>query len=231
MLQRTFTSTALVLAAIVMCARPAHAQQTLNFTIGYFHPLDGPSRTSGDVLNNNQTFLAFDINDFGGLSVGGEWLVGLGHFLEAGAGVSYSGQTVHSVYWDYVDSDGSEIDQDLELRLVPIAFTVRVLPLGQSSPFQPYVGGGLGLINWRYREAGEFVDFGNGREIFNAVYEESGTSTGPIFVGGARFAGRKLSAGGEVRYQHAHGDLPADFSGPKIDLGGWTYNFTVGVRF
>ena len=24
---------------------------------------------------------------------------------------------------------------------------------------------------------------------------------------------------------------PSDFAGPKIDLGGWTYNFTVGMRF
>jgi hypothetical protein len=231
MLQRSVTSAVLVFAAILACARPAHAQQTLNFTLGYFAPLDEHSRTPGDVLTNNQTFLAFDIDDFGGASVGGEWLVSLGRFFEAGAGVSYTGQTVPSVYRDFVDSDGTEIDQDLQLRLVPIAFTVRILPFGQSSPVQPYFGGGLGIINWRYRETGEFVNFSAGRVIFEDTFEDSGSSTGPIVLGGVRFAGQRLSAGGEVRYQHAEGDLSNDFAGSKIDLGGWTYNFTIGMRF
>jgi hypothetical protein len=231
MLHRTVTSAMLVFAAILTCARPAHAQQTLNFTLGYFAPLDEHSRTPGDVLTNNQTFLAFDIDDFGGAAVGGEWLVGLGRFFEAGAGVSYSGQTVHSVYLDFVDSDGTEIDQDLQLRLVPVTFTVRVLPFGQSSPVQPYFGGGLGIINWRYRETGEFVNFGAGRIIFEDTFEDTGSSTGLIVLGGVRFAGQRLSAGGEIRYQDADGDLSNDFAGSKIDLGGWTYNFTIGMRF
>ena len=231
MVQRTASSAVLVFAAILICARPAHAQQTLNFTLGYFAPLDENSRVSGDVLNANRTFLVFDLDDFGGASVGGEWLVPLGNFLEAGAGVSYTGQTVPSVYRDFVDSDGTEIDQDLRLRMVPIAFTVRVLPFGQSSPVQPYVGGGIGIINWHYSESGEFIDFNAGREIFTDTFEATGTSTGPVVLGGVRFAGRRISAGGEFRYQHAHGDLPSDFAGSRIDLGGWTGNFTIGLRF
>ena len=231
MLQRTVISAVLMFAAIITCARPAHAQQTLNFTLGYFNPLGWESRDPDDVLNVNHSFLAFDLDEFGGASLGGEWLVGLGRFFEAGAGFSYTKQTVPSVYRDFIDSDGTEIDQDLELRIVPIAFTVRVLPFGQSTPVQPYFGGGLGIINWRYRETGEFVDFGAGREIFEDTFEDSGSSTGAIFVGGVRFAGPRFSAGGEIRYQHAEGDLSRDFAGSKIDLGGWTYNFTVGMRF
>jgi hypothetical protein len=231
MLQRSATCVAVVVAAFLACARPALAQQTVNFTLGYFDPQDHGSRTSGDVLDANQRFLLFDIGEFGGASVGGEWLVGLGNFFEAGAGISYTGQSVPSVYRDFIDPDGTEIDQDLELRLVPMAFTIRLLPFGQRSPLQPYVGAGLGIINWRYRESGEFIDFNAGREIFVDTFEESGSSTGPIFVGGVRFAGRRITAGGEVRFHDAEGDLPSDFAGPKIDLGGWTYNFTVGVRF
>ena len=38
--------------------------------------------------------------------------------------------------------------------------------------------------------------------------------------------------GGEVRYQQAEGDLDElDFLGPKIDLGGFSYLATFGVRF
>jgi hypothetical protein len=235
MLQRIVISAVLVFAAILTYAQPALAQQTVNFSIGRFVPVgrdyDDGREANSDVLLANSTFLAFDIDEFAGASIGGEWLIPLGRFFEAGAGVSYSGQTVPSVYLDFVDPDGTEIDQDLELRMVPIAFTFRVVPFGQSTPVQPYFGAGLGIVSWRYKETGEFIDFDSGLEIFEDSFEETGTSTGPIVLGGIRFAGPRISAGGEIRYQHAEGDLPSDFAGSKIDLGGWTYNFTVGVRF
>jgi hypothetical protein len=39
--------------------------------------------------------------------------------------------------------------------------------------------------------------------------------------------------GFEVRHQSGEGEIPAedDFAGTTIDLGGFTYNFTVHVRF
>jgi hypothetical protein len=138
---------------------------------------------------------------------------------------------VASVYADFIDNDGSEIDQDLRLRLVPIAFTVRVLPLGQRNALQPYFGAGLGVFNWRYSESGEFVDFGRNFEIIRDSYVAEGNETGPVILGGLRFGGETWSAGGEIRYHSAEADLDERFAGSKIDLGGWTYNFTVGVRF
>jgi hypothetical protein len=228
-------------AALLMCATVASAQdlgkQTVNFTLGYFTPLGFDSRDIDDVLIANSTFLQtrgrsfLDLDEFNGASVGGEWLFPLARHIEGGIGVSYTSQTSHTVYADFVDPDGTEIDQDLKLRLTPIAFTVRLIPVSPRSPFQPYVGGGIGLISWKYTEVGEFVDFNAGREIFNEHFEDSGTNVGPVFLGGIRFAGEAFSTGFEIRYQHAKGDLGADFAAPKIDLGGWTYNFTAGVRF
>jgi hypothetical protein len=42
-----------------------------------------------------------------------------------------------------------------------------------------------------------------------------------------------MSAGGEVRFQKAEASL-GDFAGQPdamLDLGGWTYQFTIGMRF
>jgi hypothetical protein len=234
MLKNAFTKG--VLAAVMLLgATAAGAQdlgkQTVNFTLGYFTPLGYDARDDDDVLLANSTFLLFDLDEFNGASVGGEWLFPLARHIEGGIGVSYSSQTVPSVYADFVDPDGTEIDQDLRLRLTPLAFTVRVVPVSPRSPIQPYFGGGVGLISWQYREQGEFVDFNAGREIFTERFEESGTNAGPIVLGGIRFAGDAFSTGFEIRYQHASGDLGLDFAAPKIDLGGWTYNFTAGIRF
>jgi hypothetical protein len=232
MLNRFMATGAVVCTAMLAWAQPAHAQQqTVNFTIGYFTPHGEDSRTAGDVLNANRDFLFFDIRDFNTASVGGEWLFPLGQYIEGGMGVSFSTRTVPSVYQDFVDPDGTEVDQDLKLREVPFTFSVRLLPLGQRTAFQPYIGAGVGVISWRYSESGEFIDFGAGNVIFRDSFVATGANAGPVVVGGVRAAGRSASAGFEIRYQHAEGDLPRDFAGPKIDLGGWTYNFTVGVRF
>jgi hypothetical protein len=218
-------------AGLFVAAGDAAAQQTLNFSLGLFTPRGEDARTEGDVLNANRTFLAFDIGDFKSASVGAEWLVPLGNFIEGGAGVSFSRRTVSSVYSDFTDNDGTEVDQDLRLRLVPVAFTVRVLPLGQRNALQPYFGAGLGVIRWRYSESGEFIDFARNREIFRDQFVAEGSETGPVVVAGLRFGGETVSAGGEIRYHSAEADLDDRFAGPKIDLGGWTYNVTVGVRF
>jgi hypothetical protein len=227
------------MAVAVLCAgaQQARAQQTLNFTLGYFSVRGEDARTTGDVLTSDRTFLTFDVKDFNGPTIGGEWLVPFGNYLEGGAGVSFSRRTVPSIYTDFIAPEGGEIAQDLRLRMVPISFTVRALPLGQSSPIQPYIGGGLAVINWRYSESGEFADFSNGGELFTDTFVGSGHATGPVALGGIRFSGDRAAAGFEVRYQSAKADLPAsEFASssnpaPRIDLGGWTYQLTAGVRF
>ena len=231
MLNRPLSYAMIVCAAVVGWTTPAPAQQTLNFSIGGFVPLGLDGRAPGDVLVANRNFLAFDMRDFRGASVGAEWLVPLGRLAEGGIGVGLSRRTVFSFYENFVDVDGTDIEQDLRLRLVPVTFTLRVLPLGQSSPLQPYLGAGLGVFNYRYSESGEFVDFGAGRAIFRDSYVASGSQVGPVVLGGLRFAGDSATAGGEIRYQKAETDLDDRFAGSKLDLGGWTYSFTVGIRF
>jgi hypothetical protein len=221
---------ALVCSSVVFDAQPALAQQTFNVSLGYFTPRGQDARVGGDVLNANRNFLTFDIKDFNGASIGGEWLFPVGNYIEAGAGVGFTRRTVPTVYTRLLNANGSEIEQELRLRTVPAAFTFRVLPLGQDRGFQPYLGGGLGVISWRYSESGQFVDTRN-NAIFNNSYVASGTATGPIAMGGIRFAGDSVATGFEIRYQAAQADLAPPFAGPKIDLGGWSYLFTVGARF
>ena len=221
---------AVIGCAVLLHPQAAHAQQTFNVSFGYFTVRGQDARVAGDVLNANRNFLTFDIKDFNGPSIGGEWLIPVGRYIEAGAGLSFTRRTVPAVYTRLVNQNRSEIEQDLRLRMVPAAFTFRLLPLGQDNGFQPYLGAGLGVIAWRYSESGQFVDTRD-NSIFNNSYVASGTETGPVVMGGIRFAGDTAAAGVEIRYQGADADLPAPFAGGKIDLGGWSYLFTVGIRF
>lgn len=222
----------MVCAAMLVGAGTAHAQQqTVNFTIGYFAPHGEDARTAGDVLVANRNFLLFNIDDFDTGSVGGEWLFPVGEFLEGGIGVSFSRRTVPTFYRDFQANDGTEIVSDMRLRTVPTTFSLRLLPLGHHNGFQPYIGAGLAVIAWRYSETGDFIDFNNNNAVFRDSFVNTGADVGPVVIGGIRGASRTFSAGFEVRYQSAEGTLDSSFAGPKIDLGGWTYNGTFGFRF
>jgi hypothetical protein len=222
----------LTVAGVMSDARPAYADQWLGLNLGYFAAHGESGRTDGDVVAADRTFLTFDTSDLRGFTISGEWLVDVYPLVEAGFSVGYNSGTAPSVYTDFVNSDGSEIRQNLRLRIVPITATARFLPLGHDGPIQPYIGAGVGIFNWRYSETGDFVDFSD-NSIFHGNFAASGTDVGPVILGGARVPLGALAIGGEVRYQKGEGDLPASggFAGPKIDLGGINYLATVQIRF
>lgn len=239
MWRRTMVGLATLVAAAMLAPAAQAQEQSFGVTLGYFTLRSEDGRPAGDVLNANRcldvTFecepLLFDVSDFNSASIGAEWLVGITEFLEAGATIGFSQRTVPSVYEFVTHEDDFEIEQDLKLRLVPFTATVRFIPTGRNSAFQPYVGAGLGIINWRYTETGDFVDvFTN--EIFRGSFTDDGTEFGPVILGGIRFPVEdRFLIGGEIRWQRAEGELSEDFVGERIDLGGVTYQAVFHFRF
>lgn len=227
---QSITASVVTLLGLLVPAA-AQAQQAINLSVGGFAVTGADSRVDGDVLLENRDILAFDLADFNTGSVGLEWLLPVGEFFEVGAGVGFTSRTVPSVYDGFVNRDGSEIEQDLRLRIVPMALTARVLPFGRSRAVQPYIGGGLGVLAYRYSEVGDFVDFTD-RSVFNDRFVASGTELGPVVVAGLRVpVGDTWSLGGEVRYQKAAAELGTEFLGSRLDLGGFHYLFTAHVKF
>ena len=209
------------------------SRHSLGFGIGYFALRGEDSRVDDDVLLNDLSSLAFDVDDFNGVLFDGEWLIGISDYLEAGVGLGYYQRTVPSVYRDFQNANGTEIEQDLKLRVAPFSATVRFLPVGRDATVQPYVGVGLGVNWWRYTETGEFVDF-NDDSIFRARYEADGTALGPVILAGLRAPIADVwDVGGEIRWQRAEGDIDpeTELLGSKIDLGGVSASFKVHLRF
>jgi opacity protein-like surface antigen len=229
-------------------AAPAQAQITrvesgknaIGFNVGGFFPQGFDSRVDDDVLVNDLTddrySLLFDIEEFKGVTFGAEYVAGIGDYLEAGFGVSFYQKTVPSIYEFKISENGSEIAQDLKLRIVPLSATVRFLPIGRRG-VTPYVGGGIAAFNWHYSEAGDFVFAGADGDITDTDrFVADGWAAGPVILGGVRFpVNDAWTIGGEVRYQSAEGkgllEQSEFFTGDKIDLGGWTANFTTHIRF
>jgi hypothetical protein len=231
-MRRLTTAGLMTMAILGFIGTPmASAQQQVSLSVGGFSPRSETGRTADDVLVNNLDFLAFRISDFSGWVFGGEYLIALGNNFDAGFGVGYYQRTVPTVYNDFVNANGTEIEQDLRLRVVPFTASVRWLPMGHHNGVEPYIGAGVGVFNYRYSETGQFL--ATDGSIFRGDFVGSGTATGPVILGGVRVPVGSWGVGGELRYQSATGSLPADqdFSGSKIDLGGLTYTFTINIRF
>ncbi len=225
----------------ILAAPSASAQdQTVNFFVGAFVPRGIQDRGVDDVLYsdyylNPGGFLVFDRRGFNGATAGGEYLAGLGDFFDAGFSVGIYSRSVPSVDADFTYPNGDDVRADLRLRVIPITATVRYLPLGHHDAIEPYIGGGVGILRWRYSETGDFANDTDPNNVFiySGEFTGTGTTVGPVILGGVRVPIGMARIGGEVRYQGGSGDLPADqqFAGPKINLGGFNYLFTIGVRF
>jgi len=242
-LQGVRYATGLATAAAILAPAAAQAQirqvpstehrQSIGFTAGGFFPKGEDSRVTGDTVLADLDDLLFQIKDFTGGSFSGEWLYSFGEYVESGVGVGFYQRSVPSVYRGFVNANGTEIDQNLKLRTVPVTATVRFLPIGHGS-VEPYVGAGIGIFNWRYSEVGDFVDSSDS-SIFRARYVAKGTAVGPVILAGIRVPIADVwDIGGEVQYQRASGDTKRQESqllGDKIDLGGVNALFTMHIRF
>src|SRR5581483_11668468 len=121
--------------------------------------------------------------------------------LEGGLGIGFYSRSVPTLYAFQTFQDGSDINNELKLRIVPFTATARFLPLGHHSGIVPYIGGGVGVFAWHYSESGQFVDANN--NIFRNTYTGSGSAAGPVILGGARLALGQIEPAFEVRWQSA----------------------------
>ncbi len=227
-----------LLAMAAMIARPTSASaqvvQSLNLNIGVFMPRGEDTRVANDVWLANLPVYRFEVKDFTGGEVSGEWNFAFGDRVELGLGAAFYQRTIDTNYRDYTNPNGSEVQSKFKLRMAPLTAVVRVMPFGNSRTFQPYIGGGIAVINWRYSEVGDFIDFNDKNNVYRARYTMEGNTAAPVIL-----AGFRAPIGGDVwaitlegRYIRAEGDLNTnDFLGSKIDMGGTALRFGVLLRF
>jgi hypothetical protein len=136
-------------------------------------------------------------------------------------GGSFYESSATQAYLDWVDADGREIRHTTTLNLndLNMAYVYR---FGRDG-VRPYVGAGGGLLWWRLREEGSFIDFADpDLPIVYASYQADGTTWELLGLAGLEipfsFRWRFFLEG---RYRWAEADLDGDFAGfGTIDLSG-----------
>ena len=165
----------------------------------------------------------------------------MSRYMTIGIAVDFYSKTINSTYRDFVDDEGFEILQDIELEVIPVTATLKFTPLGngapgyrgqRGSPIVPWVGGGVGVYPFHYEEFGEFIDFSD-MSIYEGDFIAESVGIGFHVAGGVVIPiGLDWDAFGEFRYAWAKGDMGEDFLGfDDIDLGGASALFGVSYRF
>ena len=94
----------------------------------------------------------------------------------------------------------------------------------------PYVGLGAGVMQYRFNQVGDFVDFSDSTISTDAFESKAWTPVLHALTGMDFALGRFFLVNGEVRYTWARGPMQRDYEGyNKIDLSG--LSATVGFSF
>jgi hypothetical protein len=191
-----------------------------------------PSADSNLFDDDDELYFVND-GDWVGFTGGAEYSIKAANNLELGFSIDGYGKHVDTAYRDFVRDDGSDIRQTLELDVVPIGVTLRLIPTGRNAKIAPFLGVGPDLVLYEYKEYGDFIDFFDPTfPVISDSFRSDGVTVGVHATAGVRFfVSDDVAVVGEARYLWAKDDMDDDFRGNRIDLGGISATLGVHIRF
>jgi hypothetical protein len=207
----------------------------LGIRVGEFFP-----KADSDIFNMVTRELTLKKSDFRASDVGVDAGFSLYEKVDLVFSLDDLERTNKSEFRDYVDEQGLPITQKTNYSQQMFCAGVKYLfvPRGRQvghyawlpSRVVPFVSAGGGLIWYRFKQYGDFVDSST-LEIFPAILESSGTAPTLYLGGGADirlFHAAYLTL--DLRYSWAKHDMEGDFVGfDPIDLSG--LRLTAGLQW
>ena len=237
------------LAAALFAAGPAGAQTSGDGFL--FKPPSGSvtfrsgfdrATAGSDVFTFAIDELTLSARDFSALTLAGDFGFRVTPRAEVVIGVSSSRSSAPSEFRNWVDNNRRPIEQTTMFQRVPVTASVKAYltqpgrTIGNfawiPARYAPYVGGGGGVMWYRFEQHGDFIDFSTTR-VFTDTFDSSGwTPTAQAFAGTDVSLNPRFALTAELRYQWANASLSRDFSGFKaIDLSGLSVTAGVSIRY
>ena len=204
-----------------------HAPQgSFTFRAGYDH-----ANAASDVFAQAVDVLTINKRDFSGLTVGGDIAFAVGQQFEIALDAGWSHAQKGSEFRKFIDNKNMPIEQNTAFDRVPLTANLRyyLTPAGRSigslawipNKVVPWVGAGGGMMYYRFRQDGDFVDFKTGN-VFSSNLESSDWTPTLQGMGGADFTlSPRVALRADARYVWAKADLSRSFAGfDRIDLSG-----------
>jgi opacity protein-like surface antigen len=207
-----------------------HAPQgRLTIRAGYDH-----ANANSDIFNDAVNFFTLNRADFSGMTIGGEAAYSIGSRFDISADLSFSHKSKGSEYRALVDNNNQPIEQNTTFDRIPLTVNARfyLVEPGRSignfawipNKIVPWVGGGAGVMWYRFNQTGDFVDYQT-NNVFTATDGEFSASESAATyhaMAGADFnLSPHVALRLDSRYVWANASLPYQFKGyNNIDLSG-----------
>lgn len=235
-------------AGVALLAHPASAQPrggngylfrapraALTVRLGVAHPT-----ASGGLFDFVRKELTLGAGSFTGVNAGAELAVLVAPRLAVQFGASAQHRATGSEYRDLVGTDDLPISQTTTFQRTPLWAGVQwhLVPVGERvgrlawvpNRVVPYVAAGGGVMHYRFRQDGEFVEAGS-LDIFRSELTTRGWAPmGLAAVGTAVSVSPTVALTMEFRREQARGGTAGSFRDfRRIDLAGTSA--TVGLTF
>lgn len=228
------------LAVLAAWPRPS-AAGNLDVRVGAFFP-----RASSDLFADDARLYVHDgqrieKSDWIGWAGGISYNSKVANNFEIGVNLDGYSRTLHTSYLAVTDEFGDEIRQKLELDILPLGVSFRLVPTRRSARIAPFVEVGPDVVFYEYKETGDFLVDPNdtncvtahGCDIVPDAFKSNGAAFGLHAGGGLRVAiSDDVSVVGQYRhYFVGKKGMGEDFQGFQLDLNGGMATFGFNVRF
>lgn len=188
------------------------------------------------LFESNEIDFGITEGDFASGRTGFEVSFAVVPAVEILVGIEWGDAETYGNYLDLVYEDGSEIEHSAWLEMTEYLLGARIRPL-PGSRLSPYLVLGLSVANYRYGEAGDFVNFDTA-DIYYDEYGERLFLPGFFAGAGLDFAvwrlpfERRLDVFAEFRYARAQGEHEEGFAGfGDLTVGRTGALFGLRIRF
>lgn len=200
------------------------------------------ARAGSQIFSFTEERLTLERGDFAGVNLGGQLSVRATDRVDLALDVGFTRSEARSEFRDWVDTNDLPIEQTTTFTRRPVTLSAKVFLVdrGRSvgryawipTSMAPYVGAGGGLLWYKFRQDGDWVDEET-LDIFTATFESYGqTPTGHVFGGLDFTVAPRVLVNLEGRYLWANAEMDRDFVDfDSIDLAGFQLTAGLGLRF
>jgi hypothetical protein len=200
------------------------------------------ARAKSDLFSFTTDQLTLSRGDFSSPEVGVDLAARLASRTDLVFSSGISGMSRQSEFRHFIDNDNQPIQQTTTFLRVPVTIGIKqyLTSPGRSigrfawipSRVAAYVGAGGGLMYYKFRQAGDFIDFQT-TDVFSSLYASDGWTGTTYAAAGLEYSlGPRFALTTEARYLWSNARLSNDFSGfDHLDLSGASTTIGLSVRF
>jgi hypothetical protein len=200
------------------------------------------ARAHSDLFAFTTEQLTLDRGDFSSPDIEGDLAFRVAARTDVVVSTGLSGMNRRSEFRHFIDNNDLPIEQTTTFVRVPITLGVKqyLTSTGRSigrfawipSRAAPYVGGGGGVMYYKFRQDGDFIDLQT-MNVFPSIYASDGWTRTAYATAGLDYSlGPRFALTTEARYLWSNAELSRDFSGfEHLDLSGLSTTVGLAVRF